>query len=203
MSRKPVIPRALVVFTATYFATACAYTFLSGKPEFAFYGVVMLVLIAAIYAVHRRCNLPAALLWALSFWGLAHVAGGLVPLPPGWPYNGSFQVLYSLWLIPEHLKYDQVVHAYGYGITTWLCWVALRAAVEARTHRAFRPTFGIMVLCAAAGMGFGALNEVVEFIATLTLPDTNVGGYLNTGWDLVYNTIGASITALIILSRNQ
>ena len=45
------------------------------------------------------------------------------------------------------------------------------------------------MLCAAAGSGFGALNEVVEFIAVLTIPETNVGGYENTGWDLVANLV--------------
>lgn len=202
MSANPKLPRSLVIFTVTYFGIACAYTFLCGKHEFIFYGVVMVVLMAAILAVHLRCQLPAPLLWALSIWGLTHLAGGLVPLPSGWPYHGSFAVLYSLWLIPEHLKYDQVVHAYGFGITTWLCWVALRAAIESRTQQPLRPTFGLMVLCAAAGMGFGALNEVIEFVATLTLPDTNVGGYLNTGWDLVYNTLGASAASLLILWRH-
>jgi hypothetical protein len=52
-----------------------------------------------------------------------------------------------------------------------------------------------MVLCAAAGLGFGALNEVVEFVATLLIPETNVGGYRNTGWDLVSNLIGATTAA--------
>ncbi|MFV1996026.1 MAG: hypothetical protein ACC661_11380 [Verrucomicrobiales bacterium] len=47
-------------------------------------------------------------------------------------------------------------------------------------------------------MGFGALNEVVEFVATLTLPNTNVGGYVNTGWDLVANLLGCALAALII-----
>jgi len=47
-------------------------------------------------------------------------------------------------------------------------------------------------------MGFGALNEVVEFIATLTIPETNVGDYINTGWDLVYNLLGCGVVAILI-----
>jgi hypothetical protein len=47
-------------------------------------------------------------------------------------------------------------------------------------------------------MGFGAANEVVEFIATITLPGTNVGGYENTGWDLVANLVGCLLAALSI-----
>jgi hypothetical protein len=47
-------------------------------------------------------------------------------------------------------------------------------------------------------MGFGALNEVVEFIAVLTIPNTNVGGYENTGWDLVANLTGTVVAAVCI-----
>jgi hypothetical protein len=125
------------------------------------------------------------------------MAGGLVAVPEAWPINGDIRVLYSLWLIPERLKYDQVVHAYGFGVTTWVCWQGLRAAIRHRGGDA-RPTFGLMVLAATAGMGFGALNEVVEFAATLLVPETNVGGYLNTGWDLVANATGSTLAALAI-----
>ena len=48
----------------------------------------------------------------------------------------------------------------------------------------------------------GAGNEVVEFIATLVMPDTNVGGYENTGWDLVSNLIGTVIAAFLIKLRS-
>lgn len=203
MSAPPKVSRPLVIFTLTYYGVAVAYTFLSGQHAFIFYGAVMVILFIAIYVVHRRCNLPGTLLWALSFWGLSHVAGGLVPVPPSWPCEGPHIVLYSLWIIPEHLKYDQVVHTFGFGVTTWLCWEALRAAVESKTQRPLRPTAGLMVLSAAGGMGFGALNEVIEFAATLTLPDTNVGGYINTGWDLAYNTLGATLAAVFILLRQR
>ena len=50
-------------------------------------------------------------------------------------------------------------------------------------------------------MGFGAANEVVEFIATRILPETNVGGYENTGWDLVFDLIGAVIAAGWVFRR--
>ena len=64
-----------------------------------------------------------------------------------------------------------------------------------------RPTIGLLAICVAAGMGFGAANEVVEFIATRVLPETNVGGYENTGWDLVSNTAGCLIAAGLIHAR--
>jgi hypothetical protein len=162
----------------------------------------MVVLIGVMSMVHSRVKLTAGLLWAFSIWGLAHMAGGLCPLPAGWPYNGDHAVLYSGWIIPQRLKYDQIVHAYGFGVTTWLCWHILRNGLRQPDGRALRPTFGMLVLCAAAGMGFGALNEVIEFIAVLTIPNTNVGGYENTGWDLVANLVGTIIAALVIRVRS-
>lgn len=192
------LPGSLVVFTLTYFLLACGVAWASGNGEFLFYIVVMVVLIAAVVLVHWRSALSAGLLWCFSVWGLLHMAGGLVPVPESWPYDGPHAVLYSLWLIPEALKYDQVVHAYGFGITTWLCWEALRNGVERRQGVRLRPGLGVLVLCVAGGMGFGAFNEVVEFVATQTLEETNVGGYVNTGWDLVYNMLGSVLAGVVI-----
>ncbi|MEZ5386523.1 MAG: DUF2238 domain-containing protein [Prosthecobacter sp.] len=198
MSASP--PRLLPVFifNFAYLIAAVALSLARGNREFIFYIVVMVVLIVVMSIVHSRVKLTTGLLWAFSVWGLLHMAGGLCPLPAGWPYNGDQAVLYSWWLIPEHLKYDQIVHAYGFGITTWLCWHILRNALRQPDGGAVRPTFGMLTLCAAGGMGFGALNEVIEFIAVLTIPNTNVGGYENTGWDLVSNLVGATIAAVII-----
>jgi hypothetical protein len=131
------------------------------------------------------------------------MAGGLVPVPQAWVSPGSGAVLYSWWLIPGCLKYDQIVHAYGFGTTTWLTWHILRGALRSPGDLPVRPTLGVLVLCMAVGMGFGAFNEVVEFAATLTLPETNVGGYLNTGWDLIANLVGASVAAVAIRWANR
>lgn len=190
---------AACVFTAGYMLAATVAAIATGNGEFIFYIVVMCVLIAVVAGVHLRIRLSTAALFALSIWGALHMAGGLLPVPASWPINGDIRVLYSWWIIPAaepgsgYLKYDQIIHAFGFGVTTWVCWQALRAAVD----RKLRPTVGLMVLCAAAGLGFGALNEVVEFIATLLGP-TNVGGYVNTGWDLVSNSVGAVIAAVLI-----
>jgi hypothetical protein len=187
----------VAAFTALYLVIATVGALALGNREFLFYIVVMVLLLGVVWLVHRSIELTSGTLWALSLWGLAHMAGGLVGVPDAWPINGDIRVLYSLWLIPERLKYDQVVHAYGFGVATWVCWQGIRAAIRQRGGDAV-PTFGLMVLAATAGMGLGALNEVVEFAATLLVPETNVGGYLNTGWDLVANATGATTAALSI-----
>ena len=187
----------VAAFTTAYLAAATVAAFATGNGEFVFYIVVMVVLAAVVGVVHFSIGLPESALWALSIWGLAHMAGGLITVPAGWPTNGPNQVLYSLWLIPDRLKYDQVVHAYGFGVTTWICWLGLQASLS-RSGIDAVPTAGRLVLAWAAGQGFGALNEVIEFAATLLVPETNVGGYRNTGWDLVANLVGATLAVIII-----
>lgn len=186
-------------FTLAYMVIWLVVASISQNREFVYYFAVMCLLLAASSLLHWRVRFPQAALWALSAWGLAHMAGGLVVVPESWPTLGG-RALYNLWLIPGYLKYDQVVHACGFGLVTWLCWWGLSRAFS-RAGVIARPTIGLLVLCVAAGMGFGAANEVVEFIATLTLPETNVGGYENTGWDLVANLVGSVMAAVGIRIR--
>ena len=194
--------RQVLAFTVTYVLLAALASVAKGNWEFLIYIIVMIIMITGIAYLHVRVVLSKSMLWCLSIWGLLHMMGGLVPVPDTWPIAGSHRVLYSLWLAPDFLKYDQIVHAYGFGIATWVSWQALRSALGERIY----PTFGLLTLCVAAGTGFGALNEVIEFAATLILEDTNVGGYSNTGWDLASNLIGAIVAAAIIrvsASHNQ
>jgi len=175
------------------FAVACLR---GGNREFLLYLGVMVGLAAMVALLHARIGLASATLWGLSAWGLAHLAGGLVHVGDAWPHEGR-DVLYNCWLLPGRLKYDQVVHALGFGLSTWICWQGLAAALRS-SGVAPRPTAGLLALSALAGMGLGAVNEIVEFVAVLTIPDTNVGGYVNTGWDLVANAVGAVGAALAI-----
>ena len=107
--------RPVGAFTVAYLLPAIIGALRTHNGEFIFYIAVMLVLMAAVAIVHRRVGLSRTALWGLSLWGLAHMAGGLVGVPDSWPINGDKRVLYSLWLIPDRLKYDQVVHAFGFG----------------------------------------------------------------------------------------
>lgn len=188
----------LIGFSALYMLISIVAAAWQGNKEFVFYIVIMTILITSLVLVHRRVNFSDGALWGMSCWGMLHMAGGLVRVPEALTENGSQPVLYSWWIIHEGLKYDQVVHAYGFGITSWVCWQILKSNIENQTGKTPEPTYGLCILSAAAGMGFGALNEVVEFIATLTIPETNVGGYVNTGWDLVYNLLGCGVAAILI-----
>ncbi len=189
------------IFSATYLLGAIPLCMAAGNREFQLYITVTTILVAIVGAVHIRVGLTTPLLWGMSIWGLLHMAGGLLQIPDSWPREGEDLVLYNLWIVPQHLKFDQFVHAYGFGMTTWLCWQGFRKILASKLNlkvEQIKPALGMLTLCVAAGMGFGAMNEIVEFMATLTVPNTNVGGYENTGWDLVFNFYGCVIAALLI-----
>jgi hypothetical protein len=196
----------VLLFTVVYLLGATAAAIALGSSEFLLYLGVSPLLIAAVALIHRKIDLPLSLLWALSLLGFVHVLGGLIVLPPGYPTAGK-PYLYNLWLIPGRLKFDQVVHTYGNAIATWLCWHLLRYSIALVVKRKIqdipaRPAF--LLVCFLAGIGVGALNELLEFGATQTVPgDTNVGGYVNTGWDLVSNTLGGLITVLVIWIKRR
>ncbi len=186
------------IFTALYLVIAAIPALITQNWEFVYYILVVVLLAGAALTVHVRVTLPTPLLWALSFWGLLHMLGGLLPIPSGFPVAGDKAVLYSLWIIPEYLKTDQLIHAYGFGIATWLCYRCLELMIPQESRK-----IGIFILSALAGMGLGAVNEVVEFIAVLLIPETNVGGYMNTGWDLVANGVGTTIAAILLYKHSK
>jgi putative membrane protein len=144
-------------------------------------------LIALVGLIDRRIGFSPWILWALAAWGFAHLAGGLVPFGDGVLYNAS--------LGDTVIHYDRVVHMLGFGVATVACWEALAAI-----HPAVLCTPGTAVLVALMGMGVGAANEVVEFAAS-HLFASNVGGYENTGWDLVANLLGCTAAATVIYVR--
>lgn len=187
---------AVLVFTLAYIAAFAVWFFSRGNFEFIWYIATMLALIALVGLTLNRSHLPAPILFALSIWGLAHMAGGGVPVGEG--------VLYSAVLLPiagsgemAVLKYDQLVHAYGFGIAAWTLWSILAA-----NFPEMRRSWSIYVFPALAAMGLGAINEIVEFIAVVSMPDTNVGGYLNTALDLVFNALGA-IAAMFLVASGE
>jgi len=185
--------RAVTMFVASYLAIASVLSWRAQNWEFVFYVLVVLILAFFIKAVHSKVQFSTGVLWTLAIWGLLHMLGGLMPIPVTWPHNGDNAVLYSLWLIPDFFKYDHLVHMYGFGICTWVNWQVLRPIVIGTQQY-----LSEIVLAVLASNGLGAFNEIIEFFAVLIIPNTNVGGYINTAWDLVANLAGSIIAALLI-----
>ena len=192
--------RAFASFRRHAAVAACAGVVLGGL---AVYGIVIgadlaipYALIVAIGAYVVCASEPArgystlALAGVVS-WGVGHMAGGIIPL------SGD-RTLYQGMIGPIHI--DNVVHFVGFATAGLVWWEASRFGDQISTPEAPRRG-AVFVAVWLAGMGAGAVNEVVEFIATLLIEDTNVGGYHNTGRDLIANMFGAATTALVAVRR--
>ncbi len=53
--------------------------------DFLFYGLVMLGLIVLVVIADSRVRFAMGVLWALSFWGFLHMAGGNIRISPAQP----------------------------------------------------------------------------------------------------------------------
>lgn len=180
----------LALFTLGYLAGFTALGLGLASPLTVPYLVVVGGAVALVVRLHARVRLGGGVLWSLACWGFAHMAGGVVPI-------GQGRTLYNLWIVDGWLKYDQAVHAFGFGTATFVCGTVLLRWLPAGPLPS-----GLAVLIVLAGMGVGAVNEIVEFGATLVLEHTNVGGYDNTGWDLVFDLLGA-VVATVWLVRGS
>ncbi len=183
--------RALVAFSLLYLVAFPVAGVAEGRvaPAVTYLGTMAIAMLAVAY-IDRRVRWSRITLWGLSLWGFAHMAGGLIAV--------GDRVLYAVQIVPVLVRYDQAVHAFGFGFGTLAAWEAMRRYLSSP-----KMTTGVAVLVALCGMGVGALNEVIEFFTTRVQEETNVGGYENTGWDLVFNTVGATLATVIVFVRDR
>ncbi len=181
----------ILIFTLAYVSLAGFFFVRAGNYEFLWYIAVLLFFTAVVCVTFKVSHLPYWLLWLLSLWGLIHMLGG--------GYRIDDHVLYAHIIIPIFsdggeftiLKFDQIVHAFGFGVTA----VLVRYLFLRDVPKIIRPFWvGVIAVCVA--MGMGTVNEIVEFIAVLASPNTGVGGYYNTSLDMVFNALGAIIGVL-------
>ena len=180
-----------------YLVAFAVFAGAQGNREFVLYSIVMILLFGMMAVAYRRVRFSTGVLVALTLWGVLHMAGGTVHLKDGTDSG----VLYGFWLVPGWMRYDQAVHLYGFAVATVGCAEGLRALIARPKGGAF-VSFGFALSAMLMSVGLGAINEIVEFAAKLTLPDTNVGGYENTGWDLVFNLGGSLIAAAWLYGRD-
>jgi putative membrane protein len=176
----------LIAFNLAYLLIFAIYYISIKNLEFLWYIFIVGVLISIIAITLKSSKLDYVALWGLSIWGLLHMlCGGL---------KVGSEVLYKFKIYEfinrggdfYILKMDQVVHFYGFAVAAIVVYQLIRTRMKPGASR------GLAVFLAwIGGMGFGALNEVIEFIAFITLSKTGVGDVYNTGFDLVFNLLGA------------
>lgn len=171
----------LGIFSVGYLVAFVAFGLSSDLSQTIFYAVFMVVAFAVVAMTYSHFRLRPITLWGLTLWGIAHMAGGLLSV--------GGDVLYRFDLVPGVLRFDQVVHAFGFGFATAACWDVLGEVVM-QGRAAARS-----VLALLGGLGFGAINEAIEFLVTRMDPSSNVGGFVNTGFDLLFNALGCALAA--------
>ncbi|HEX6596709.1 MAG TPA: DUF2238 domain-containing protein [Acidimicrobiales bacterium] len=181
----------LAAFTLAYLVVFLVAGLVIGSDVAVPYVVLIVAVVALICRLDRRFDLGTLTLWGMSLWGLGHLAGGIVPI-------GNERTLYNAVQPIELYHFDRLVHAFGFGFATLVC-----GQVVLRLLPGGRLTTAAAVLVVLAGLGVGAVNEIVEFVATLVLPETNVGGYDNTGWDLIFDLFGGIVATLWLVRAGE
>lgn len=189
--------RWVLIFVLAYVGAAIGAAIYSQNLEFIFYSMAVVLIIVLIGYMDARVTFSQLVLWGLAIWGLAHLAGGQVPIPLEVTEPDKSPVLYNLRLLPWLPKYDQIIHAYGFAMSV----IAAHEAMSAHFGKVLRIGWAVGSVLFLVGLGLGAVNEIIEFTAVLAVPDTNVGGYINTGWDLVSNAVGALAAVFFLKTR--
>ena|SRR3989344_6671919 len=187
----------LMIFNLAYIIGFGAYYISIKNYEFLWYVGVLVFFFLLIGLTLHRSKFDYLILWGLSLWGLMHMAGGGIRL--------GDSVLYAWRMIPIInsgdifiLKFDQFVHFFGFGVTTLIAYHLLKPYLNERTN--YKIIYPLLV---AVSMGLGALNEIVEFAAVVSFPETGVGGYYNTALDLLFNMLGAIAAIFVIYLRRK
>jgi len=165
--------------------------------EFMTYVAVVGGAIAAVGLSLRRVPYTMDCLVAMTVWAGLHLAGGGVAI-------GEYGRLYDvmIWRVSDTwpiLRYDQLAHIWGFAAATLLAHCLLSKSL-------LKPVPGpacLAIVLLMAGLGFGALNEIVEFIVSSVLKQTGVGGYLNTSLDLCSNLLGAAVAVVYLGVRGR
>ena len=182
----------LIIFNLAYLIPFTIYYAFIRNYEFIWYIFVLVFFFVLILLTLKKSNFDLPILWGLSIWGMLHMAGGGITIKGDVLYNF---VIIELFYLGDNaiFKFDQLVHMWGFGVTAFVAFHLMKPYLNNRAN--YKVIYPLVV---AVAMGAGALNEIVEFIAVVIYPETNVGGYYNTAVDLISNTIGAIIAVIII-----
>ena len=176
--------RSLAGFFLAYYFALVVLGVVMGSGQTVFYAVFVAAGAGLVTLLYSRVPLSGLVLWGLALWGLAHMVGGLVEV--------DGRVVYEWSLGGGQMRFDKVVHFFGFGFSALAAYELVRGSFgSVASARA------VAVVAGFIGLGVGAINETIEFLITLLPGDSNVGGFSNTGWDLVANAAGATAASLL------
>jgi len=175
---------AVIIGFSWYYLQALNY-------EFFAYAITIAVVTVALFSTLKWTRFPNGIIVGVTIWGLMHMLGGSIMTADG--------VLYAWRILPIFdgggefyiLKFDQVVHAFLYGVVGLMFLHTLQNIIGIKDRRTL-----VAFIAIFAAAGFSIINEIVEFLAVVNLPETGVGGYHNTVLDMIFNLAGAAIAII-------
>ncbi len=179
---------ALAVFSV-HFVTRKNYEFIIYVGVIVFFLVVFIVTNPKVYY-------PNSVLWGLVLWAVMHMAGGSVRIRGALLYKIMIIQLSETYPI---FRYDQLVHIIGFGVATISLFYLLKPLLRPNV----RGWGALSIILVAAGLGVGTVNEIIEFIVSSIVPESNVGGYVNTSLDSISDLIGAVLAVGVIRLTNR
>jgi len=185
--------RVVAAVVVTYLVALGVYGAVNGSRLTIPYVVIVAVAFVGLAVADTRFRFSPVVLVGLTLWGVGHLVGGIVEL------DGGDRIAYNL-VFARWFHFDNIVHFVGFGTAGLACWEALRARWLGDTEVGPVAT---MAFVAILGSGVGAVNEVVEFAFTLVVADSQVGGYQNTGRDLIANLLGGLTAGAYELRRRR
>ncbi len=191
--KKEYLPILLVHVLIVLFYTV--FFLVKGNYEFIIYIIVIALLTALIFFSSKVFRYSKGLLWGLVIWSFLHLSGGGIQVGDGTLYQWMVLPLFENYPI---LRFDQVVHAFGFGVATFLVYELLQPFIQVKV----KSSVALSIIIVMAALGLGALNEIIEFFATLVTPEHGVGDYVNNSLDMVFNLIGILI-ALVYLRHRE
>ena len=165
----------LIILTTDYMGRFRRYIGRGNVHEFAIYAIFILGAIVALWLYLRKMEFPAWKLLLMEAGILAHFAGGLVSIHGvrlydtvilGVPFDKYVHFLNAL---AGSVLLDHVIDLPGRG-----------------PHKLLARAVVILLVV----LGVGAVVEIVEYLVTLVVPNSGVGGYDNNMQDLIANLVG-------------
>lgn len=162
--------------------------------EFIIYVGVILFFICLVGLSIRKVDYTLGSLVGLTVWSILHLAGGSILTGEARLYD---VLLFRLFETYPVLRYDQLVHMWGFGASTLVAFSLLAKHLQ----KPVRNSISMGIVLVMAGLGIGAFNEILEFVVSTCVPESGVGGYLNTSLDLCADLVGAILGLLYIRFR--
>ena len=170
----------LIGVTVLYVGVWTAYGIATDTGGVYAYLVWMVCAVVLLMYVDGPARFSTHVLVLLCIVGFCHMAGANL-------YVSGVILYRQVWF--GFIRYDHLVHVFGLGTAGLVVWEATRRMLTADDGM----RAAVVVILGANAVG--AVIEIGEYLASLTLPEVRVGAYANNMQDLIANLLGSLVAA--------